>query len=100
MQDIGIGGHESEVEFFQRLYRVFDTDRNGQVDFEELHTGLSSLLAGSARVKLQMFFDMFFTEERQSAGLSKFNVSTTTTFTAARFCVDSAQASPAARTAV
>ena len=101
MQDIGIGGHESEVEFFQRLYRVFDTDRNGQVDFEELHTGLSSLLAGSARVKLQMFFDMFFTEERQSAGLSKFNVSsTTTTFTAARFCVHSAQASPAARTAV
>lgn len=74
MKNIGIGGHESEVEFFRRLYRVFDSDRNGQVDFEELYTGLSSLLAGSARVKLQMFFDMFFTEERQSAGLSKFNV--------------------------
>jgi len=74
MKNIGLGGHESEVDFFRRLYRVFDTDRNGQVDFEELYTGLSMLLAGSARVKLQMFFDMFFTEERQSAGLSKFNV--------------------------
>ena len=74
MKSIGLGGSDSEVEFFQRLYRVFDTDRNGQVDFEELYTGLSSLLAGSARVKLQMFFDMFFTEERQTAGLSKFNV--------------------------
>ena len=74
MKSIGLGGRESEVEFFQRLYRVFDTDRNGLVDFEELYTGLSSLLAGSARAKLQMFFDMFFTEERQTAGLSKFNV--------------------------
>jgi Ca2+-binding EF-hand superfamily protein len=74
MKSIGLGGSDSEVEFFRRLYRVFDTDRNGQVDFEELYTGLSSLLAGSARVKLQMFFDMFFTEERQTAGLSKFNV--------------------------
>jgi Ca2+-binding EF-hand superfamily protein len=74
MKSIGLGGRESEVEFFQRLYRVFDTDRNGLVDFEELYTGLSSLLAGSARAKLQMFFDMFFTEERQTVGLSKFNV--------------------------
>lgn len=74
MKSIGLGGRDSEVEFFQRLYRVFDADRNGQVDFEELYTGLSSLLAGSARAKLQMFFDMYFTEERQTAGLSKFNV--------------------------
>ena len=46
-----------------KLYRAFDADRNGSVDFEELCAGLTSMLAGSTRQKLRLFFDMFVTTD-------------------------------------
>jgi Ca2+-binding EF-hand superfamily protein len=50
---------DSEVEFFMRLYKVFDADGNGKVEFEELVEGLGILAAGSARAKLKLYYDMF-----------------------------------------
>eukprot|EP01047_Picozoa_sp_COSAG01_P023490 COSAG01_NODE_1423_length_10356_cov_30.529590_2_plen_77_part_00 len=51
-----------------KLYRAFDADRNGSVDFEELCAGLTSMLAGSTRQKLRLFFDMFVTTDDEAPG--------------------------------
>ena len=64
---VGVGSHqlsssEAETDLFQRLFRVFDRDGNKQVDFSELCEGLSVLLSGSAREKLNMFYDMYTLE--------------------------------------
>jgi hypothetical protein len=62
-----------------KLYRAFDADRNGSVDFEELCAGLTSMLAGSTRQKLRLFFDMFVTTDDEAPGtaaqrgMSKYN---------------------------
>ena len=59
MKAIGVGGGAAEVDFFGRLYKVFDADGNGSVEFDELVEGLSVLAAGSAKEKLQMYYTMF-----------------------------------------
>ena len=59
MKAIGVGGGAAEVEFFGRLYKVFDADGNGSVEFDELVDGLSTLAGGSARDKLHMYYTMF-----------------------------------------
>ena len=78
MKELGVGQSDAEVDFYRRLYRTFDTDKNGSVEFEELCTGLSALLAGSTRAKLRLFFDMFYTDEAKKnnaeKGLSKYMV--------------------------
>ena len=42
MKAIGVGGGAAEVDFFGRLYKVFDADHNGSVEFDELVEGLSA----------------------------------------------------------
>jgi Ca2+-binding EF-hand superfamily protein len=59
MKAIGVGGGAAEVDFFGRLYKVFDADHNGSVEFDELVDGLSVLAAGSAKDKLRMYYKMF-----------------------------------------
>lgn len=59
MKAIGVGGGAAETEFFGRLYKVFDADKNGSVEFDELVEGLSVLAAGSAKEKLHMYYKMF-----------------------------------------
>ena len=59
MKAIGVGGGAAEVDFFGRLYKVFDADGNGSVEFDELVDGLSILAAGTAKEKLQMYYTMF-----------------------------------------
>ena len=55
MKAIGVGGGAAEVDFFGRLYKVFDVNENGSVEFDELMDGLSILAAGNAKEKLQMY---------------------------------------------
>lgn len=64
MKAIGVGGSDVEVEFFMRLYKTFDEDGNGKVEFEELIDGLAVLAGGSARQKLQMYYEMFSHSEQ------------------------------------
>ena len=48
MDESGIG--------LERLFRSFDTDRDGSVDYQELKTGLSSL-AGGAPKYANLFYE-------------------------------------------
>ena len=62
LKAIGISGEgEAELDFFAKLYKVFDSDGNGKVEFTELIDGLHLLSEGSAKEKLQMYFNMFAT---------------------------------------
>ena len=59
MASVGVGSSDTELDFFARLFRHFDADASKTVDFDELVVGLSTLLTGTIREKLEMFWEMY-----------------------------------------
>ena len=59
MQGVGIGSTEADLDFFKRLYKVFDIDGDRAVDFGELCDGLSMLLTGTVKEKMRLYYQMY-----------------------------------------
>jgi hypothetical protein len=59
MKAVGVRTRPQDMDFCRRLYKILDTDGDGTVNFEELLRGMSTLLCGSARQRLQLFYAMY-----------------------------------------
>jgi Ca2+-binding EF-hand superfamily protein len=61
-QEISEGSNTSESELrpvVEQLYNIFDSDKNGKLDFVELSVGLSVLCAGTRDEKAKSAFSLF-----------------------------------------
>ena len=60
-----------ESSMLERMYKVFDADSSGSIDFTEFCTGLTRLLKGTANEKLSLLFELYDKNGDGTIGLTE-----------------------------